>query len=76
MCATRLYCYGLPCHAADPRLRGPSCKDLARLMPGERPVDQAVGCSGEHVYRGAALAVQGIAVWLISSPFSVAQMSD
>ena len=38
------------------------CKGLARSMPGNKPVNQAVGCSGEHVYRGAALALKGILI--------------
>jgi len=36
---------------------GCRCNGLARLMSGRKPVDQAVGCSGEHVYRGAVVAL-------------------
>ena len=59
MCATRPCCYDLPCYAADLLAGRLLCMCSVHLMSGEKPVDQAVGCSGEHVYKGAAMAFVG-----------------
>jgi len=38
---------------------GCGCNGLVRLMSGRKPVDQAVGCSGEHVYMGRCRGLVG-----------------
>jgi hypothetical protein len=76
MRVTRPYYYDVPCHAAELLFRSPWCTGLARSMPGKKPVNQAVGCSAEHVYRGAALAWQGIVLMCHLLSSCVAQIRD